>query len=151
MRIVPCNESLAAAEQAQLGVGIEAAVANPAAKKKILARKLISADGVGVGDGGANFFGQLGTDVLIGVEQQNPILGAKINGKLFLSDITTPRLDDDAGSVCARNLAGAVVEPESTTTISSAHLTPSRVRPRLASSFRLTIATESVMRIFRVI
>src|SRR5579864_1035278 len=108
MRIVSSDESLAAAEQTQLGIGIEAAVAHPASEKKILSRESIAADGVRVGDRCANLIRQGWTDFFIGVEQQDPIFRTEIDRVLLLGNIAAPGFDDHARSAFARDLASPV-------------------------------------------
>src|ERR1700693_2838415 len=89
-------------------MGVKAAVADPAAEEQILARESIAAHGAGAGDRGANFFRQCGTDLFVGVEEQHPLFCAKIDGVLFLSDVTAPRFDDDSRSLRTRDLARAI-------------------------------------------
>ena len=108
MGIVAGYESVPAAEQAQLGIRVKAAVAHPAAEEQILARESIAAHGAWAGDRGANFFSQSGTDLFVGVEQQHPLFRAKIDGVLLLSDVTAPRFDDDSRSLRTRDLARAI-------------------------------------------
>src|SRR5205807_7181872 len=70
VRVVAGDKSLPPAKQSQLGIGVEAAMTNPAAEKQILARDMVAACRVRAGDGGTNLFGQARTHLLVRIKQQ---------------------------------------------------------------------------------
>ena len=97
-----------AAEEAELGVGVEAAVANPAVEEEIAA---LEEEGVGRGVAGeqsADFGLEFGAQFFVGVEREDPSAGAFLDGGVFLYGEALPRLGDDGGVEGAGDLEGAV-------------------------------------------
>ena len=98
-----------AAEEAELGVGVEAAVANPAVEEEIAA-----ADEVGVGRrgwwGGAVRISslELGGELFVGVEREDPGAGAFFDGGVLLGGEALPGLGEDFGVEGGGDLEGAV-------------------------------------------
>ena len=146
VRIMTGDKSLPAPEQPQLGVRIEAAVAHPSAQKQILARKFVAVGGVRARQWRYGSL-QPGRD-----SPPHPHRAAAPNPWCTARSHTAsaprsramvrPRLGLD---IPVRSRRCGLVEPESTSTISSAQRTLAKVRPMFASSSIATIATEIVI------
>src|SRR5271165_3746768 len=63
----------AAAEEPQLGIGIKAAVANPAAEEEVLARDKEACNGRILGNSSPDLVGQRGLDLFIGIKREHPV------------------------------------------------------------------------------
>ena len=95
-----------AAEEAELGVGVVAAVANPAVEEEIAA-----AEEVGVGGGvaweqGADLGLEFGGELFVGVEREDPGAGAFLDGGVLLCGEALPGFGDDGGVEGARRSQG---------------------------------------------
>ena len=103
-----CKVGGVTAEEAELRVGIEAAVANPAVEEEIAA---LEEEGVGrgvAGEQGADLGLEFGGELFVGVEREDPGAGAFLNSRVLLRGEALPRLGDDEGVKGAGNLKGAV-------------------------------------------
>jgi hypothetical protein len=109
-------------------------VLDPATKKEIAALEVKGVDDGLRGKGLTNFLLQLGGELFVGVEREDPIAGALGEGEVFLRREAGPGALEDFG---VRS-----VEPESTMTIWSAQATLPRVRARFSASLKVTIATD---------
>src|SRR5258706_8140670 len=90
VRVVAGDESLPASEQSQLGIWIETPMSNPPAQKQIFPRKFVTARSIRTNDGNADFLGQSPTHLLVGVEQQHPVLSAQLDRVLLLRHVAAP-------------------------------------------------------------
>ena len=97
-----------AAEEAELGVGVVAAVTDPAAEKEVAAAEKEGVEGRVGGQEGAELAAELGGELLVGVEREDPEAAALINGGVFLGGEALPRLGVDGGVEGAGDLDGAV-------------------------------------------
>ena len=103
-----CEVGGVAAEEAELGVGVVAAVANPAVEEEVA-----TAEEVGVGAGlaaqeGADLGLEFGGELLVGVEGEDPGSGAAFDGEVFLAGEAEPGLADDLGVEGSGDLDGAI-------------------------------------------
>ena len=97
-----------AAEEAKLGVGVEAAAADPAIEKEIAP---LEEEGVGGGiarEQGADLGLEFCGEFFIGVEREDPGAGAFFNGRVLLRGEALPGFGDDGGIEGAGDLKGAV-------------------------------------------
>jgi hypothetical protein len=97
-----------AAEEPELGVRVEAAVANPAVEEEIAAL-----EEVGVGRGiaweqGADLGLEFGGQLFVGVQREDPGTGAFLDGGVLLCGKALPWLRDDGGVEGAGDLEGTV-------------------------------------------
>jgi hypothetical protein len=121
----------AAAEETQLAVGPVAAVAERAAQKMIKARNVVGGEGWIALEQQQDFKRQFGADFLIGVKRKNPVAGGVRDGGVFLLGKALPRLLKDPRASTAGNFKGTLAS----------------VRGRLAASFRVMMATDTVLSI----
>jgi len=71
--------------------------------------------------------GQFGCDGLVGIEGEDPVVPGSLRGKVLLGSVSSPAFFNHTRAHLCGDFAGGVVEPLSTTTISS-------VNARLAES-----------------
>ena len=79
-----------AAEEAQLGVGIVAAAANPAAEEEIAAAQQVGVDGGVGGEQRTNLGLKFGRQLFVGVEREDPRAGALFDGGVLLRGEALP-------------------------------------------------------------
>ena len=87
----------AAAEEAELEVGVEAAVADPAAEVKIEAGDQVSVElgrasvraGFGEGEQGTDLGLEFGGEDFVGIEEENPVGGAEVEGDVLLLTVAS--------------------------------------------------------------
>ena len=96
-----------AAEEPQFGIGIEAAVTDPAAEEEILARNP-EARNAGIRQSATDFIGKCRLDFFVGVERQHPVAAGFLQREVLLRSEAAPRLDVEVGVEGFRNLASAV-------------------------------------------
>ena len=97
-----------AAEEAELGVGVEAAVLDPAAEEEIAA---LEEEGVGGwlrGEGLADLLLEFGGELFVGVEREDPVAGALGEGEVLLLGEAGPGAVEDSGVEAAGDVEGAV-------------------------------------------
>ena len=136
--------SRSASKESQLGVRIETAVTNPTSQKEILARDPESSRGrIPVQQRLPDLLRERRFHFLVGVERQNPVPARLLKCGVLLRGETLPaarqRILRGTDSAISRVRS---VDPESSTTISSAHATLASVRARFASSFSVMMTTE---------
>ncbi len=98
----------AAAEEAQLAVGIESAVTHPAAEDLVAAVDPVGAVLGVAGEQLADALLERSGENLVGVEQEDPVRGAFVDGGVLLATMTFEGLDEDPGVVAASDLQGAI-------------------------------------------
>ena len=98
------RQGYVAAEEAELGVGVEAAVLDPAAEKEIAALEVEGVDGGLRGEGLADLLLELGGELFVGVEREDPVAGALGEGEVFLGGEAGPGALDDGGVEAAGDL-----------------------------------------------
>src|ERR1700761_1789246 len=72
-----------ATEEAEVGVGVEATVANPAAKEEVAAAKEVGIDGWVAGEHRADLGLEFGGESFVGVEREDPSAVASFDGEVF--------------------------------------------------------------------
>lgn len=97
-----------ATEEAHLTVRVEAAVAHPAAKYLVPAVYPVGAVGRMAGKQFADVLLERSGKNLICVQQEDPVGGALVDGRVFLATVTFEGLDEDLGVVSAGDLECAV-------------------------------------------
>ena len=150
MHVAQLKLRRAAPDQPQLRVRIVTAALDPLAKVHIAAVHRVA----GKLRRAARFHQrldarcQLRADLFIGVEREDPVAGGFFQRRIFLPRKPFPRLHKDLRpNLPAPGLTVLSVLPESTTTISSAiSFTLWSVRTMFASSLRVMMQTERVMR-----
>ena len=96
------------AEEAKLGVGVVAAVADPAIEEEIAP---LEEEGVGGGvarEQSADFGLEFGGELFVGVEREDPGTGAFLDGGVLLRSEALPGFGNDGGVEGAGDLEGAV-------------------------------------------
>ncbi len=96
------------AEEAELGVGIEAAIADPAVEEEIAALEEVGVCGGVAGEECPDLSLEFGAEFFVGVEREDPGPGALFDGRVFLRREALPGLGDDGGIEGAGDLEGAV-------------------------------------------
>ncbi len=134
----------AAIVEPQLVVGVPVRAADPASEIVRHARHAIAADAGSGAHDLLDFGGQRRRHALVGVDGEDPVVGGDVGGVVPLRAVALP----SRGSRCARRSAArsSTVSSalwESTTTISSAHLTDSSAPSILAASLRVMTVTVS--------
>jgi hypothetical protein len=97
-----------ATEEAQVGVRVEAAVANPAAEEEIAAAEEVGVGGWVAGEYGANLGLEFRGESFIGVEGEDPGAGALLDGEVFLTGEALPGLEEEFGFEGGGDFKGAV-------------------------------------------
>ena len=97
-----------ATEQSQLGIGIVAAVAHPAAEEEIAAAQMKGIEGRVGGKQGPKLGLQVRRELFVGVEGENPGAAALGNGEVLLTGEAAPGLREDAGLEVAGDLKCAI-------------------------------------------
>ena len=106
------------ADEAELAVGIPVPMLDPASEKENLPRKRCSGKSPGVAamEESQDFPAQVRREFLIGVEGEDPPLGAEFEGRVFLIAIPQPVLVDKARATLTRAIRSVPsVEPLSMT------------------------------------
>ena len=78
------------AEEAELGVGIVAAVTDPAVEEEIAATEEVGVGGGIAAKEGADFCLEFGGELFVGVEREDPGAGATLDGGIFLRGEALP-------------------------------------------------------------
>ena len=97
-----------AAEEAQLGVGVEAAVLDPAAEEEIAAADEVGVDRGLVGSRSADLGLELRGELFVGVEREDPGAGALFDGGVLLGGEALPGFGEDVGVEGGGDGEGAV-------------------------------------------
>ena len=98
-----------AAEEAELGVGVEAAVLDPAAEEEITAFEVEGVEGRWPhGESLANLLLEFGGELFVGVEREDPVAGALREGEVFLCSEAGPGAVEDGGVEAACDLEGTI-------------------------------------------
>ena len=79
-----------AAEEAELGVGIEAAVAEPAIEEEVAAAEKVGVGRRVSGEESAYLYLELGGEFFVGVEREDPLRGALLDGGVLLGGEALP-------------------------------------------------------------
>ena len=91
----------AAAEEPQLAVRVETAVADPAAEDQVEPGNPVGAEFGLAAQHLENLILQFGSEDFVGVEKQNPVGGAEVEGDVFLFAVATEGM---VGGLCAKRL-----------------------------------------------
>ena len=97
-----------AAEEAEVRVGVEASVANPATEEEIAAAEEVGVGGGLTGEYGADLDLELGGEGFVGVEGEDPGSGALLDREIFLTGEALPGFEEEFGFVRGGDLEGAV-------------------------------------------
>jgi hypothetical protein len=97
-----------AAEEAELGVGVEATVADPAVEEEIAALEEEGVGGWVAREEGANLGLEFRGELFVGVEREDPGAVAFFDGGVLLRGEALPGLGDNGGVEGAGDLKGTV-------------------------------------------
>lgn len=86
-----------AAEEAEVGVGIEAAVTDPAAQEEIAAAEEVGVGGGRGGEESADLGLELGGEGFVGVEGEDPGAGTLLDGEVLLGGEALPGFEEELG------------------------------------------------------
>ena len=98
----------AAPEEAQLAVGVIAAVADEAAEDLVAAVDPVGGGVGGSGEQGADGGLEVGGEDFVGVEEEDPVAGALVDGGVLLAAVAFEVFSEDAGVEGAGDVEGAV-------------------------------------------
>ena len=79
-----------AAEEAELGIGVEAAVAQPAIEEEVAAAEEVGVCRRVAGEEGAYLYLELGGELFVGIEREDPLRGALLDGGVLLGGEALP-------------------------------------------------------------
>jgi len=97
-----------AAKEAEMRIGVEATVANPAAEEEVAAAEEVGIGGWAAREHRADFGLEFGGESFVGIEREDPGAGASFDGEVFLTSEALPGLEEEFGFEGGSDFEGAV-------------------------------------------
>jgi len=97
-----------ATEEAEVGIGIVAAVAHPATEEEVASAKEVGVGGGMTGEECVDLGLKFGGEGLVGVEGENPGTRTALDGEVFLSGEALPWFEEELGLEGGSDFKGAV-------------------------------------------